>query len=660
MESAKPVTAPGGILIGQQRRGAIASLGGLLSVQHLPWIVLTVGLVGTAAICEQTRRFGVQEHERIESTLRDNVVDSLRSKLQNTISILAGVAGFFNGSGDVSRPEFRSYYETVAFNTVQIKGVQGIGFSRWIQPEQREAYVQGIRNQGFAGFDLRPVGKRQHYTAIEFLEPFDWRNQRAFGFDMYAEPTRRQAMDRARRTGSASLSGKVRLVQETEEDLQRGALIYVPIYRDRGESTSTAHRTLVGWAYAPLRMNDVVNSAISTIDNPDMSGTGVLVFDGAKPLAKNLLYDNGKLVSRGQLIHPTYEQIELAGRTWLIGVQLPSRLISPSGMSSAFWINLLVGSSVSVIAALFTRILVSNHLATREALAISEAAAQERAIASTVFEESGEGIMVSNPEGRILTANSAFCQLTGYRITEIKGQPTSLLKSGKHDEGFYRQVWHHLLNKGYWEGDIWNKIHNGELRCHHLSISTVRDENLQPAFFVGMYHDVTERHQAEESVRFQAHHDPLTGLANRAMLMDQLERDLALARRHGHRLAILYIDLDGFKPVNDCFGHQVGDRVLQKIAQRFTATIRDSDLESPAFPITGSRPNTFCRQPTMRCTRPSDRAMQSRWRLPPLVIRPANPVLRGRPRINSRRNCCRNRRPWSVRRLCGCQASAHR
>ena len=551
---------------------------GLLSVQALPWIVLGLGLIGTAAVCEQTRHFGRQEHERIESTLRDAVVDAIRSKLQTNISILSGVAGFFNGSTDVNRDEFKTYYESVALNTEQLKGVQGVGFTRWIAPQDLQAYQQAIRNQGFAGFQVRPVGKRDHYSSIEFLEPFDWRNQRAFGFDMYSEAVRRQAMERARITGSASLSGKVRLVQETEEDLQRGALIYVPIYKDRGEATSSTQRQLVGWAYSPLRMNDVVNSAIAGIDNPDMSGSGVILFDGDKPLKRNLLYDNLKLLNGTQHIHASYEPVQIAGRTWLVGLQLTPRLVTPSGINAAFWINLLIGSGVSVIAALVTRILVSNHLATREALTISQAAVQERAIASTVFEESGQGIVVSNPGGRILTANSAFCQLTGYRISEIRGQHTSLLKSGKHDHAFYQQVWHHLTNKGYWEGDIWNRIRNGALRCHHLSISAVRDQDLKPTFFVGMYQDVTERHEAEEAVRFTAQHDSLTGLANRAMLMDQIERDLALARRHGHGLAVLYMDLDGFKPVNDGFGHQVGDRVLTTIAKRFSAAIRDSDL----------------------------------------------------------------------------------
>ena len=536
------------------------------------------GLVLTAAVCEQTRRFGIQKHLRIETTLLDNVVDALRSKLDVNIALLAAVVGLFNSSSEVNRQQFSTFFETVSLNTTQLKGVQGVGFARWIPAVQLQAYESRIRSEGFPTFTVRPPGPRANYSAIEFLEPFDWRNQRAFGFDMFSEPVRRQAMQRARHTGNATLTGKVQLVQETQEDLQRGVLIYLPIFADRGQVREINRQTLLGWAYSPLRINDVVNSAISGIDNSDLAGTGVLVFDGDQLDANRLLFDNLKLLSRNELRHPSYQTIAVAGRTWLVGVQLSPRMVGPNGIDSAYWMNLIVGLGSSLIAALLTRIHVSNHLATREALAISEAAAQERALASTVFEESGQGILVSNPEGRILMANNAFTQLTGYRLSEIKGQRTNLLKSGRHDNAFYQQMWDELIHKGFWEGDIWNRVCSGEILCHHLSISTVRDDSLEPQYYVGMLQDVTERQRAEQAVRFMAEHDTLTGLANRSMMMEQLERHLALAKRHGHAVALLYIDLDGFKLVNDRFGHNVGDRVLQLVADRFRSVIREGDL----------------------------------------------------------------------------------
>ncbi|MCP9805927.1 CHASE domain-containing protein [Cyanobium sp. T1B-Tous] len=547
-------------------------------VTTLPWIVLASGLLITAGISEQARRFGFQEHLRIESNLLDNVVDAIQNKLEIDISVLGSLAGLFNASNQVSRSEFSTFYQSITLNTRELQGVQGIGFARWIPATELTGFERRIRTEGFPDFSVRPPGPRQDYSAIEFLEPFDWRNQRAFGYDMYSDPVRREAMQRAAQSGRAALSGKVRLVQETEEDLQRGALIYLPVYADKGVATQASKRNLVGWAYSPLRLKDLVKSALDTVDNADLDGTGVLVFDGDQPLASNLLFDNQNLLRRKQVRHPSYERLNIAGRSWLVGVQLSPKLVGPNGISPAFWLNLLLGASGSAIAALITQILIRNHLATKEALAISEKAGRERALASTVFEESGQAIVVSNPEGRIVKANSSFSQLTGYRISEIKGQRTNLLKSGRHDAAFYKAMWDGLLQKGFWEGDVWNRLRSGEVRRHHLSITTVRDESLQPRYYVGMLQDVTERHQAEEAVRFMAQHDTLTGLANRAMLMEQLERQLALAKRHGHGVALLYLDLDGFKPVNDRFGHNMGDQVLQIVAERFRKVIRDGDL----------------------------------------------------------------------------------
>ena len=255
---------------------------------------------------------------------------------------------------------------------------------------------------------MRPPGARPAYSSTEFLEPFDWRNHRAFGFDMYSEPERRQAMDRAWKTGKASLSEKVQLVQETQEDLQRGVLIFLPIYTDQAQIPGATNLTLRGWAFSALRMKDVVNSALSGIINPDLAGTGVLVFDGTEPLGRNVLYDNLNLIGSDGLSHPSYEKLEIAGRTWLVGVQLASRQVGPNGIGNAFWITMLIGSTISMVAALISRILVSNHLTTRTALAVSEAAAKELSLSSTVFEESSQGILVTNPQGRILMANNAF------------------------------------------------------------------------------------------------------------------------------------------------------------------------------------------------------------------------------------------------------------
>jgi diguanylate cyclase (GGDEF)-like protein/PAS domain S-box-containing protein len=242
------------------------------------------------------------------------------------------------------------------------------------------------------------------------------------------------------------------------------------------------------------------------------------------------------------------------------------------------WLTLTGGVALSSVLSLLARQFVDNLQATRRALAESEKAAEERALSSTVFEASSLAIVVTNPEGYILTANNAFTQLTGYRVNEIVGQRSNLLKSGQHEVGFYKGMWDELESRGFWEGDLWNRVRNGSLRRHHLAISSVRDAQLRTRFYVGMLQDITDRHAAEEAIRYQALHDTLTGLANRSLLMEQLEREVALGQRQGSPLALLYIDLDGFKPVNDRLGHAAGDALLLQVAERLRNCTRESDM----------------------------------------------------------------------------------
>ena len=551
-------------------------------IRRLPLAVLIAGLFITGLVAEQVRRFGVEEHQRIEHSLLDDVGDAIANKLNVDVALLSSVAGLFRASKQVDRQEFSDFYNAIAAEGANLQGIQGVGFSRWLTRAQVPAFETSIRAQGFPNFQVSPPGPRAELSSIEYLEPFDWRNQRAFGFDMYSNPVRRAAMDRAARTGLPSLTGKVTLVQETATDVQPGALLYVPIYRgDMAQlNTDNRYERLEGWAYSPLRTGDLIGSALANVNNPDLPGSRVVVFDGTEPRPAALLFDNRRS-SRNQgqkLMHATFRQLELGGRTWTVGIELASHVIGPNGISTEFWIALVSGVGLSSLMAMTSKLLVENHLATREALANSQNAMAERALASTVFEASSLAIVVTNPDGYILTANNAFTQLSGYRLSEIVGQRTSLLKSGRHEQGFYKAMWDTLLSKGFWEGDLWNKVRSGELRRHHLAISTVRDEQLRTRYFVGMLQDITDRHAAEEAVRFQALHDTLTGLANRSLLLEQLEREVALGHRHGGSFAVIYIDLDGFKPVNDRLGHAAGDALLTQVAERLRRCTRESDI----------------------------------------------------------------------------------
>lgn len=540
---------------------------------QLPAAVLVVGLVATAVSSELVRQAGASRHRRIEANLTEAVRVAVNNRLEVTIALLAAVKGLFEASTDVTRAEFARFVQTAA-SAGTLRGIQGVGFSRAIAPSQLAASERAIQAQGFPQYAVRPPGHRPLYTAIELIEPFDWRNQRAFGFDMYSEPVRRAAMERALRTGQASLSGKVELVQETNDDLQAGSLIYLPIHKNN---------RFLGWAYSPLRLTNLIGTAINGIDNSDLKGASITVFDGTRPDPSQVLFSTER--RSGQLASPDppqgagdYRPIEVAGHTWLVGIALRPNLVGASGIGREYWWTLTGGLLATGAVSLITWLLVRDQLATHQALALAQKTAQERALASTVFATSSQGIVVTDPDGVILTANQAFSRLSGYGLEAIYGQRTNLLKSGLHDQAFYAELWHTLLSQGHWQGDIWNRVRSGELQRHHLTINAVRDDRGAIRYFVGMLEDITNRYRAEEAVRHQALHDPLTGLGNRQLLMDQLQRDLALAQRHNQSLGVLFVDLDGFKAVNDSYGHALGDQVLEQVAERFRTAIRQSDL----------------------------------------------------------------------------------
>jgi diguanylate cyclase (GGDEF)-like protein/PAS domain S-box-containing protein len=198
-------------------------------------------------------------------------------------------------------------------------------------------------------------------------------------------------------------------------------------------------------------------------------------------------------------------------------------------------------------------------------------------LAATVFDASSESMIVTDADNRIITVNPAFTAITGYSLNEVLGQNPNLLSSGKQDPAFYQAMWQMLNSVGHWNGEVWNRRKNGELYAEWLSINVIFNADGSKRLHVALFSDITVRKQADELIWKHAHYDALTQLPNRRLLLDRLEHALALNARSGRRGALLFIDLDNFKVINDTLGHDAGDMLLQQVAQRLCRCVSEGD-----------------------------------------------------------------------------------
>jgi diguanylate cyclase (GGDEF)-like protein/PAS domain S-box-containing protein len=217
------------------------------------------------------------------------------------------------------------------------------------------------------------------------------------------------------------------------------------------------------------------------------------------------------------------------------------------------------------------------HTLWRDITGRQEAEHKLRLLAS-VFERSGEAIVISDRDNRILEVNQAFTHLTGYSADDVRGQNPRILSSGRTTADEFKTLWQAINDESFWQGEVWDKRKDGSFYPKWLTISAIRNNAGEIEYYIGSFTDMTERKTAQERINHLALHDPLTGLPNRYNLQGRLDQALAAARRDGGHLALMFIDMDRFKNINDTLGHHVGDSLLQEVATRLTDSVRDSDV----------------------------------------------------------------------------------
>lgn len=255
-----------------------------------------------------------------------------------------------------------------------------------------------------------------------------------------------------------------------------------------------------------------------------------------------------------------------------------------SSMSNAFEIEIQTKSGKSRVV-LVSSSVVENTFGDETLLVIYDITVRKEAeeqlrFSSRVFNQAHEAIMITDTRGVITDVNPAFCNITGYSREEAIGHTPHLLSSGKHPPEFFQNMWKSITEHGYWQGEVWNCRKNGELYAELLTVSSLMDDDGTTRHFVGLFSDITQAKEQQDILELMAHYDVLTKLPNRVLFADRFSQAVAHCKRSGSMLAICFVDLDDFKPVNDTYGHDVGDQLLVEVANRLKSNVREEDTIS--------------------------------------------------------------------------------
>ena len=379
--------------------------------------------------------YGFVEHEidvRKRATYQSGaivVADNIAERLSLYEQVLWGARGFVVSAPTLDRVAFHSYVEGLNLESTY-PGIQGVGYAVVVPPDQLDAHIRAVRAEGFPSYTVKPQGQRSSYTAIIYLEPLSGRNLRAFGYDMYSEASRHEAMDRARDTDDVAMSSRVTLVQEDNQDIQYGFLIYVPVYRNGAPHQTLQERrdNLVGWTYAPFRIGDLMHGIFGERPN----GYDLEVFDGTDPSPGALMFSTVKGTKPASefVLDRT---IEIAGRPWTFRLSTAPELekkvrqdapvvVAVTGILLSILLSFIIWlfltgrqRAVALADALTVNLRQSNHdleMESRKNLVI--------------LRNASDGIHIMDDSGTVVEASDSFCTMLGYTRDEVIGMHASV------------------------------------------------------------------------------------------------------------------------------------------------------------------------------------------------------------------------------------------
>lgn len=388
----------------------------------LAWAFLFLCLIITTAVASFSRDSLLQVKEARFQFKTQDIRASIQARMHDQEVALWGGVGLFNASSNVSRDEWHAYVASLRLADY-LPGLQGYGYAEFVKHQDKTDHINRVRGEGFPDFDVRPVGARDAYSSIIYLEPFQDRNLRAFGYDMFSEPTRRAAMERARDTGKAAVSGMVTLVQETENDVQHGFLMYLPVYRSGMATDTIADRraALQGFVYSPFRIRDLMHGILGKEDKD----IDFRIFDQNNGSVDRLLYDSGKsdelvVEDKGMSLRGD-TQLIIGGRPWVLEFRTRPGFVSSEEENQPFYI-MAAGGLIGILLFLTVHSLTTRR---RQALLIAQRMTGELRLAKEDAERAAANeitlrTLAEDSNAKLKVANDGLLNFTSIAAHDLR------------------------------------------------------------------------------------------------------------------------------------------------------------------------------------------------------------------------------------------------
>ncbi|MEI8243174.1 MAG: CHASE domain-containing protein [bacterium] len=489
-----------------------AGIGGAITAlrqsRRTAWIILAAGLLVSAVVAWQMDRNAERQAALEFDAECNDIHNCIADRIANHARILIAGAALFNASEDVTRDEWR-IFNRAQKPEEQLPGIQGIGFALFIPRAELPRHILQIRSEGFPAYTVTPGGDRDGYSAIIYLEPLSGRNLRAFGYDMLAEPVRREAMERARDENAATLSGAVTLVQETDANVQVGTLMYVPVYHKGLPVATVAQRraAIRGWVYSPYRMNDLL---LGILGGPGLKRARKLhlsIFDGPPAAARRLFTATLPASPETPEANARFTRqlpIVFNGRRWTLCFALHS----PGWLAMQHlttWFSLFGGALISLLLFALVRSLQDTRaraqaMADRLTETLSVRELKYRALVKNIHDV----IYTLSADGVFTFVSPAWTLLLGHPVAQVVGQP---FQAFVHPDDlavcvtFQRQV----MATGQRQEAVEYRVRHmdGSWRWHITSGAPVRDAAGAAVGFEGIARDISERKLAQSEAREQ-------------------------------------------------------------------------------------------------------------------------------------------------------------